>query len=419
MLSDRCYQLLTAAVDGELDGREQRAVETLLRESAEARRFYRQLKDDSDALKNLPRAKLPPHFGAQLLQKLSPLIHAEPSSRQDGLARRLPVWANVAAAAAVLLAISLGTYLVMELSEQEQPVVKNQNPPQAPLPSSPRVPEPPAIARNGDDSGKMKDPEQLPVPRGEVIVDAGSPKAVDPGTQDALTAPPRPSYDRLFKVEPPKLPPILAVRDLDQDGARQKLFDVLKKNGGVHLDLFCKDTNRAFERLQTAFAGQRLLIDAVAQERLQRKLKTHYVFYTEALTAEQIQAILHSLAADERRAAAKKEPQFDKLVANPLSANSIKTLSMLLGVDPKWLQSKPKASAPIDPTKPLSDSTAESLARSLKSGGSRSERLVLVLPYNPIRPNPAASKEVRQFLESVRHRKPGTQPLLLVLRTAE
>jgi len=422
MLPDRVYQLLTAAVDGELTDREQRAVNKLLRESVEAREFYEKLKGDAHALRNLPRAQLPPHFGTQLLQKLAPVYRAN-ANETDGrnvFSRRLPVWANLAAAAAVLLAISAGTYLVMSQNEPERSVAKNnptkpENPPTAKQPESPVI-----VQKSSDQNGKTA--ELLSNPRPEIIADnRESPKAVEPGSNDALTAPPRPAYDQLFKVDPPKLPPILTVRELDQDASRQKLMELLKKSDGVHLDLFCKDTNRACERLQEAFRGQRLLIDAVAQERLQRKLKTHYVFYCECLTAEEIYVILKALAIEEQKAEAKREGQFDKLVANPLSPNSVKTLSMLLGVDPKWLQSKP-GGAKRDTSKPISDSTADSLSKSLKSGSAslRTDKIVLVLPYNPIRPNPLASKEVLQFLDSVqKDRRPGRIPLLLVLRTAE
>lgn len=423
MLPDRVYQLLTAAVDGELTDREQRAVDKLLRESVEAREFYQKLKSDAHALRNLPRAQLPPHFGTQLLQRLAPVyrINANETEGCNVFSRRLPVWANLAAAAAVLLAISAGTYLFMSQNEPERSVAKN-NPTKPENPPIAKQPESPVIVQKSSDPNSKTEPELLSNPRPEVMADnRESPKAVDPGSNDALTAPPRPAYDQLFKVDPPKLPPILTVRELDQDASRHKLMELLKKSEGVHLDLFCKDTNRACERLQAAFRGQRLLIDAVAQERLQRKLKTHYVFYCECLTADEIYGILKALAIEEQRAEAKREGQFDKLVANPLSPNSVKTLSMLLGVDPKWLQSKPGA-AKLDTSKPISDSTADSLFKSLKSGSAslRTDKLVLVLPYNPIRPNPLASKEVLQFLDIVqKDRRPGRIPLLLVLRTAE
>jgi anti-sigma-K factor RskA len=418
MLTDRDYRLLTTAVDGELSPAEQQSFDVLLANSVDARDCYGRLQADAMSLRNLPKAQLPQHFGTEIVRKLSSREFAKPSQRNDRLARRLPIWANAAAALAVLFAVSLGTYLVMTLSDKGPAVAKKNVVPESPATGSPPIPNPPSIASNGNDVAKKTEPESLPLPR-DAVVEASNPPIVEPGSKGVLAANPRPGVDRLFVVELPKLAPILAVRDIDQNGSKQQLLEVLKKNEGVHLDLFCKDTNRAFDRLQAAFRGQKLLIDAVASERLQRKLKTHYVFYTEALNADEILGVLQTLAAEERRSEVKKENQFDKLVANPMSPNSLKTLSMLLGIDPKSLN-RPKSAAPIDPTKPLSDSTADSLTKSLKGSSTRGERLVLVLPYNPIRPNPLASKEVRQFLDHASvERRPGTVPMLLVLRSSD
>ena len=104
-----------------------------------------------------------------------------------------------------------------------------------------------------------------------------------------------------------------------------------------------------------------------------------------------------------------------------LRPDSQKTLSQLLGVDPKWFQPK----KPIDPNK-LIDSTLEKLAQ--VNGKARTtppvaakpgEQSVLVLSFNPIRPNPASSKEVKQFLDQRKDRKPNAVPLLIILRTPE
>src|SRR5712664_3778880 len=79
MLPDRVKRLLTAAVDGELDQVERRALQKVLQQSEDARRLYQQLKGDSGVLRCLPRQGLPPHFSCNVLQAIGASTHATPS----------------------------------------------------------------------------------------------------------------------------------------------------------------------------------------------------------------------------------------------------------------------------------------------------------------------------------------------------
>jgi anti-sigma factor RsiW len=58
MLPERLTQLLTAYIDGELSTRQRRSVTKLLRKSPEARKLFKEMKQDSLILQQLPRQKM-------------------------------------------------------------------------------------------------------------------------------------------------------------------------------------------------------------------------------------------------------------------------------------------------------------------------------------------------------------------------
>ena len=83
-----------------------------MRQSKEARRLYRKLKGDADRLRDLPRRALKPEFAEKILLAIGAQVSASPAPARSVSQRTLPMWATVAAAAAVLLAVSTGTYLI-------------------------------------------------------------------------------------------------------------------------------------------------------------------------------------------------------------------------------------------------------------------------------------------------------------------
>ena len=429
MLSDRVKRLLTAAVDGELDQVERRALQKVLQQSEDARHLYKKMKRDAGGLNQLARQGLPPHFSCRILQALGETGLITPSSIGHSPKRfSLPLWANFAAAAAVMMAVCAGTYMVIVLNEQERVAVANAESkkakPEAIAAPMPDAPASLAVAKDAKADSPVV-PDQTPTKPIEVAVAARSddPKVVEPGSGDLLFTPFNPKVELFATVTRADLPPIFVARELDEVKAKELFRDSLKHGDAFHLDLFCRDTTKAFERLQAVMKaqGQKITVDGVAQERFNRKLKTHYVFFTEALSADEVAKLFQALAAEDKKAESKKDAAFDKLVVKPLAADSQKTLSILLGVDVKWLQPKKTA---IDLSKPLSDSTAEKLAQKLgeKPGSvtaKHPDHSVLVLSFNPIRPNPGSSKEVKAFLEQRKDRKPNAVPLLIVLRTPE
>ena len=426
MLPEQSQQLLTAAVDGELTKREKRDVRRLLQESEEARAVYHDLMRDSSRLSGLPRKTLPAHFSTQIVQKISEQTTVTPSTVLPAPRSWMPMWANAVAAVAVMLAVGAGSYLVIVLNDRDRANLSQaQN---KTLPPENRGAIKPATtpilannngAKPSDDGEK---PEKLSVMPLVVNDQANSesPKAANTTPADALTSPIGPKTD-LATVDPPHLAPLLNVRDLDQPGNKRKLTDALKAGELAQLDLFCRDTGRASERLQGVLKarGQTVIVDALTQVRMNQKLRTYFVFYTEALSADELGKLFQQLAAEERNADARKDAQFDKLVVKSSSADTHKLLAQLLGVEPKWLQPKPRG-ASNDIPKSLTDSTAEKLARvgERSTNGSKvGESSVLVVGLNLLRTTP--SKEVRQFLDHRKELRRDAVPVMIVVRTAE
>ena len=429
MLPDRLCQLLTAYVDGELSARQQRAVLRLLNRSAEARAVLRQLQEDTDRLRQLPRKQLAPDFAAQVLLAINEQgIHPAPRPRRMAPVG-VPSWLGLAAAAAVLLIIGTASFVYFAVSPLEPGNSGTQanNRPTPPAPDD--VPAPP-------DRHTAQAParELLPAPRPDQVVQHTPPAPVPDGTtpdpappdggyESILTAP-TPKMELFPQIADTKLALILSLAHLDRPQPQKELDDELRKDVGYRIELACLEGGRAMDRLRAAFQAQgiRLVIDQLAQDRLKLKLRTNYALYVENLTRDEVARILRRLAADDKKA--KPRPQFDKVVLQRMAAEDYQEVSKLLGVDPKTLAApKPKSPRDVDLHQPLSKGTAEQVEQALKGGrpapgkpvAKAGERLAVVVPYNPVRPRPA-SPQVKQFLEGRKERVPDTVQLVLVLR---
>jgi hypothetical protein len=219
---------------------------------------------------------------------------------------------------------------------------------------------------------------------------------LEPGPETALTLP-VPNME-MFQPRDVQvsLPLILKFRELET----ARLRDELHKDSGFRLEVPCRESTRAFERLQAAFKthGLALLIDQVAQARLkQPRLKTNFVLYAEDLTPEELTGILEQVSTEDKKAEARHrgDGQFDALVLAHMNKDDRTELSQLLGVDPAQVQA-PRAG------------TSKPAVRT-------PEHLALALAYNPVRPRPG-SNEVKRFLDSRKSPRPGTVQVLLVLR---
>lgn len=432
MLPAHLQELLTAAVDGELTHAERRMVDTLLRDSQEARAFHAQLIRDAEKLRRAAKVNPADDFASSIMSIINergmrptPLPTRRRHSTWNS-SQFLP-WFSIATAALVLIAVSLFSYLFF--ATQQQPNEQNKNsannqPKEQPKADSPRIKpnEPkinePQVAEKGGGPqprevesravakiDRQPDPEMLPNPR------------IAPPDLHAIEPPPDPEP---FRIERVQLSLFFPLRDLDQPYPKQQLCDELKKYEMFRVDLFCRDSVRANGLLQNALkaGGQQVLVDALAQDLLKKRSKTDYVFYTESFSADEIASLLEALGAADKRAETKKagDGTFEKFLLSPITNGDVDELAKLLGVRSSQLK-LPKVKLGFDPRKSLESNTANTIASTLpKSNGSRNEKWTLVVPNGPFA-KPDTSKEIKSFLEKRGERKPGAIPFMLVLRT--
>src|SRR6185312_9430005 len=103
-MTDDLLHLLTAAVDGELSPAEQRRVQQVLVESAEARSLLARFQSDSIRLKNVPLSMPPVNLAGRVMARLPhSIVAGEPVHRNRSHSR-----AAFAIAASLFLALGGG-----------------------------------------------------------------------------------------------------------------------------------------------------------------------------------------------------------------------------------------------------------------------------------------------------------------------
>jgi hypothetical protein len=454
MLPDSDRQLLTAYVDGELSSRQRRQVVRLLQRSRDARHLLRSLQEDARALGSISAPKLDCDLSASVLQSIRERRLTPGRRRLKPLQPAFPAWVGIAVAASVMCVIGLASYMgfaafvdhsgkkaVDPVASQEPPAPKDDQPANAHnvRPEDKRNDKPEVV--QNDKTPPAPDPDKFVGPPFDGKIEKDPPAVVkkDPPEKDPVIPPPDsnpmkddPMGDRLtapamerFKlemVEGAAKPVILKLHDLDQDPVLARLAGEVSKAPGFRLELPCDNGTRAFERLQAACKDQKIavLIDQKAQQRLKDpKAKTNYVLYVENLTPEELTRFVQGIGAEDRKAAAKKpaDAHFDRLVVTRLTKRDYKELSDLLGIDPSHVE--PTGPLGTDLRKPLSDQTADQLAKLLsgeKPTAKPDGQQALVLAYNPVLP-PKNSPEVKKFLDTRKPAKPGTVRAILVLRS--
>lgn len=424
-------ELLTAAIDGELTPAERKVARRLLRESESARILYAQLKGDSTRLKKLPRVPAPQELAENVIgvirdRALTP-TPLPPAAKSKFNWAMLPVWVNLVTAAAILIVVSIGSYLYFTTSRdyyarldraQDLAKEKRQSLPadvgdnrSSPIERAPTPKEvdqgPTALVTNTSKTG----PEIGPSPR-VVVAD--------------FNASPLP--DMVPEIEPFDLNKIRVSQLFDMhelggdEQARKKLTTEIKKDELVRLDLFCPTTPRALDYVVAALKtrGIAVITDSFVQDRLRRKLTTELVIFTEALTPAEIERLLTTLGSEDVKNGA---GEFATVVAAPFLPADLTRLGQLLGV-PNVLPKPAKATDKVDGSKPLPEGTASHVAATLSKMGTpttppKTEKLAMIVAYSPMNPHPTTSKEIKQFLDRRGERKADAKPLMLVLRTTK
>jgi hypothetical protein len=422
MITNMQTRLLSAYVDGELSARHRKGVERLLKRSPEARELLEKLQDDATQVRNLPRQYTEPGFNARVVRAATrqPRPIRQPARMPQ---RTVPAWVGLAAAAAVVLIIAGGSYIYFGTQPGKSNRSNLANAVKNNLPPDDGPKREMANSSTGANSkhelvGPVRDSNDV-IPHeataNREFVGPEKPNETPPAS--ALTAPVPVENMELFQpIEADvRVSLILKMRELDGD----KLKAELKKDKAYRLELPCGDTAKAFARIESAFKtmGTTLVTDQIAQNRLkQAKAKTNYVFYADDLTPEELATLVQNLSAEDVKAEAKKKGDglFEGLVVNRMRDTDHKELKDLLGVDPR----QSTKATPVDPKKPLSETTGEQVAQNLAGGkpvGKGMDHLALALAYNPERPRPN-SAEIKRFLEGRKTPRTGTLQLLLVVR---
>lgn len=401
MTSDDLLHLLTAAVDGELTPAEAARFDRLLAESADARTRYARLKADRRRLQALPRALAPDGLRQRVLANLPATTPRPPR----GLPRRSV--AALGLAASVAAAVSVSVWLAARKPTTADVVARPPAPKPFTRPPLPKADRPvPALAL-----------APAPRPAAEVAVRSEPPTPLD--------IPPR-LVEREVNAFPPvltaqpldlvrvRVPFLARLADLDREDVRQTLADELGRAGAFRVDLFTKDVGRGVELLQAAAreAGVTVQTDAGAVDRLKRRQATAYVLYTEALTTAEVGGLLARLAAGDAAAPARA---FETVHLAPAGPAESKDGKDLFGVDPLPGRKAAGPGADGDP-QPLSAGTADQVTRQLAGKGA--DKPGVLLTYHPVtlRTPPTQSREAKQFLDARGPRKPGSVPVLVVVR---
>jgi hypothetical protein len=446
MLSDRFCQLLTAYVDGELNSRQRRHVARLLSRSPEARQLLKQLQADARALRHLPRPVLTTDLAGPILRtiaerRLTPgqRPFAKPSSATSWLGP-LASWAT---AATVLCILGTASYLYFAASLDRpskpeltlsQPELPDPSPQPELLAPPTAVDDTPRTVFHERSSSKIDHSQS--VKSAEVVAErSAKPTPKVPDLPQAPSKDESALTDRLemFQLDrvPDILPVVVKVSDLEREPTRKQLIAELQKDSDFRMELPCQNGTKAFDRVQKAAQTLHftLILDKQAQERIKSKWRTNYVLYLENVTPEELTRFVQQIGVEDRKSAAGKaaEMRIDRLVLTRMSAQHRKELSTLLGVDPTTTSPRATQAVVVDSRKTPSDSTAKQgkqgsagpgsgpKSQSNKSTPKPSEHLVLVLPYNPVRPSPG-SEEIKRFLEERKPARAATIRVLLVLR---
>jgi hypothetical protein len=439
MLTPQELELLTAHVDGELTAAQRRQVSSLLEHSAEARDMLTWLEQDAQRLRGLPRRPAPFDFSAGVLDaivKLDRRPAPRPRVVLPPAVHKFPRWVGYATAAAVLLAVGVGSFVYNWKSQDAgegngNAVARNNGDEEK---NTRRGADKDTYVKVGpEDEGKTKNGSPLVKVEGKDK--SGTTTQSDKGTKPINTAPPIEgsalltsgggTSPKLERVEL-DLPSVARLHDLDRGEAAKVLADRLAKLKGARVELTAKDAVRAFEPLRAAMEAKkvRLHIDPATQARRKKTLsKTDFIVYAENLTPADLIDVLRQVGVADRAG----EMRFDgAVVVREISFErkdlrwDSKDLTDLLGIDPRVTKpATAKRKAGVDIRRDLADQTAFDVVAALDGRGvPRPGAEVALHAYVSHLPSPKSrgTVELKRFLELRQPARPGTLAVLLVLR---
>ncbi|MSU76960.1 MAG: hypothetical protein EXS16_02580 [Gemmataceae bacterium] len=379
MLSDQVLQLLTAFVDGELNPRQREEVLRLLNKSSEARELVRQLQENANKLKQLPRRKVEPSLVEDVLRSIAEAkaIPAAASAKPKRAGRRWMPFLTASLAASIIIGV-LGTFYYQSMTDDKGDV---------------NLP----IAK-----GKIeKKPEAKVLPEKK------------PETKPTLETPPKKAtpnpllanlIDGTFRDFGAPIPvdrPFLAqFRDLQKEGtASGQLAYELDRSKAVQLDITVKNNAFAMDRLRAVLLerGVLLVSDPTASKKLRDKnqAKVEYLVFAENLTSDELAKIMGELSQTVvvgQKSTERQEPSpYQKVAVSKLAGDDRQKVAKLLGVEAAMLEPKDGKLVKPTPTPKI-------------------ERQAVLLPANP---SAGMSNEVRQFAAGRQLPRPGTLQVLI------
>jgi hypothetical protein len=153
-----------------------------------------------------------------------------------------------------------------------------------------------------------------------------------------------------------------------------------------------------------------VFVDAATADRMRKPLGLTYAVYLENLTPDELAALFAALSTQ-----VNANPKPDTVLGAahfiPATATETKDVRELIGTD----LTVTKAGAKADEPKPISSGTLPMVTAAVK----KSEKAGVVFTFLPANARVGANKsnEVKQFLDKRGDRKPGTVPVLVVIRS--
>jgi len=412
MLTASESELLTTAVDGELTPGQSQAFLRLLKAKPEATTLFCTLKADAESLRARVLPPIPVSQVAAVLGRIRPTM----SPRRPAPTRRTLVLQYAVAASVFFTLCSASFWVFTARDRREQDKVQIRRLPVidtttatperdsfAIAHSEPKLPEPkPPVLPDENPlpkeviAQKPVEPETAPAPRSAIgdVVGSGIIENPKPLTEVRL-----------------RLPFLTDATEFDTADVQARLKLEFALDPAFRLDLFSKNSTAALEMLQAAAkqAGVGVTVDAKTQDLLNKKVPISVGFYLEGMTAPEL-GLFFGAIGKSLQSAAKPLPLASAHLV-PVGATEYRDLKELLGVDliPQ------RIGRPIGEPKPISADTLGKVTGAVKKTGEKSGVVVAYSPANA-RSNPAQSKEVKAFLDKRPERKPGTIPLLIVIR---
>jgi hypothetical protein len=449
-LNDQQLALIHAALDGELSAEEQRCFGELIARSAAARRYYYVCRQYQKLLQGqrtvtVP-ADLPDRFSGLLLNEVSVTSVAPHTTNPTHLSAPLIVrlekrslrhkhrtlaWLSVACSLfiAVLVALLSGFQLEVGpwLHNNNHPhtVTQSENPLAAAPPlgdtqphqhvvQATTIPDRPQPAVHHPPTHQQPHSSEMPAP---VLALAPLPR---PAPLDVFTAPPVPPvHINLAEI---KLPFLRSLSEFDREEIQQAFLSCFQGETAVRIDLFTRDLHRGVQWLQKATGqmGLHLFVDSVTADRLKKNQPIVAVLlYCDSLTPTELSRLFFLLHTEDARISPRLFDGVHVMPVSPADERELReVLGMDLGLNVKTRHDKlERGPSSQIPQRPLSEQTAEELAKSFLTKN-KTDKTALLTAWGPpaARVSPYHSVEIRTFLTRRSARTPQAVPALIILR---